>query len=92
MPRFLIEVPHEPETKACARVVQVFLSSGSHFLARADWGCEDGHHSAWMIVDVDTREAALAIVPPPFRAQATIIGLNTFTIEQIERILSGHKP
>ncbi|HYX20866.1 MAG TPA: hypothetical protein VFA98_08480 [Thermoanaerobaculia bacterium] len=41
MPRFLIEVPHEAETVACARVVDVFLKSGSHFLSNADWGCRD---------------------------------------------------
>ena len=39
MPKFLIEVAHEPEVIACARVVEVFLKSGSHFLTNADWGC-----------------------------------------------------
>lgn len=29
--RFLIEVPHEATTVACARVVNVFLRTGSHF-------------------------------------------------------------
>ena len=63
MSKFLIEVPHEEETVACATVVQVFLASGSHFLTHADWGCMDGEHAAWMIVDVDTKAEALAIVP-----------------------------
>jgi hypothetical protein len=91
MPKFLIEVPHEPETRACARVVQVFLSSGSHFLTHADWGCEDGNHSAWMTVDVNSKEDARAIVPPALRAQARIVGLNRFTIDQIDSILSGER-
>jgi hypothetical protein len=91
MPRFLIEVPHEAERVACARVVQTFLSSGSHFLAQADWGCQDGHHSAWMIVDVDSKEDARAIVPPPLRSVARIVGLNTFTIDYIDDILKGHR-
>ena len=91
MSKFLIEVPHEPEVQACARVVHVFLSSGSHFLAQADWGCADGNHSAWLIVDVDSKEDARAIVPPPFRAEARVIGLNKFTIDQIDSILSGHQ-
>jgi len=46
MPRFLIEVPHEEETVACARAVKIFLESGSHFLTQADWGCKDGEHEA----------------------------------------------
>ena len=90
MPRFLIEVPHEPEVVACAQVVQVFLTSGSHFLTHADWGCLDGDHRAWIIVDVDNREDARLVLPPAFRAQARIIGLNRFSMEQIDAILSHH--
>ena len=36
MPQFLIEVPHPEEALACARIVKVFLSTGSHFLTHAD--------------------------------------------------------
>jgi hypothetical protein len=91
MPRFLIEVPHEAETVACAKVVQIFLATGSHFLTHADWGCKDGDHRAWIIVDVGSREEARSIVPPAFRAQAKIVGLNTFTMEQIDDILRHHQ-
>ena len=92
MPQFLIEVPHSEETLACARVVQAFLSMGSHFLTQADWGCMDGIHSAWMIVEVASKEEARLVVPPPFRSQAKIVGLNKFTLEQIEAIIGQHKP
>ena len=91
MPRFLIEVPHEAEQVACARIVQVFLQSGSHFLSNAEWGCMDGDHRAWIIVDVPTKEDARAIVPPTFRAKARIVGLNTFSIDQINTFLSKQK-
>jgi len=89
--KFLIEVPHEASTAACARVVDVFLKSGSHFLSRADWGCRDGEHKAWIVVDVDSREDARRIVPPQFRPQAKIVQLNTFTMEEIEDILRQHE-
>jgi hypothetical protein len=89
--RFLIEVPHEATTVACARVVEVFLKSGSHFLSRAEWGCKDGEHKAWMIVDVESKEDAGRIVPPAFRTQAKIVQLNTFTMEEIEDILRLHE-
>lgn len=91
MPRFLIEVPHEAGERACARVVQIFLATGSHFLTHADWGCMDGEHSAWIIVDVDSKEEARSILPPAFRSEAKIIGLNKFTLEQIESILGHHQ-
>jgi hypothetical protein len=91
MSRFLIEVPHAAETLACARVVEVFLQSGSHFLTHADWGCKDGEHKAWIIVDVDSKDQARAIVPPAYRPQARVVQLNKFTLEEIEDLLAYHR-
>jgi hypothetical protein len=91
MPKFFIEVPHEAEQLACARVVQVFLSTGSHFLTHADWGCMDGDHTARLIVDVASKEEARAILPPAFRAHARIVALNSFSLEQIDGILKQHR-
>ena len=88
--KFLIEVPHETNTVDCARVVDVFLKSGSHFLSRADWGCRDGEHKAWMMVAVDSKDEAERILPPAFRRQAKIVQLNTFSVEEIEEILREH--
>jgi hypothetical protein len=88
--KFLIEVPHDANTVACARVVDVFLKSGSHFLSRADWGCRDGVHKAWMLVDVDSKEDAERIVPPAMRPHATIVRLNCFSVEEIDKILREH--
>lgn len=90
MPKFLIEVPHDAETLACARVVQVFLATGSHFLTNAEWGCTDNVHSAWIIVDVDTKDEARAIVPPAFRSDARIVKLTRFRMEQIEATIRRH--
>lgn len=90
MPKFLIDVPHAPDALACARVVQVFLTSGSHFLTNADWGCLDDEHHAWMIVDADDKDEARLIVPPAFRPQARIVALNRFSMDQIDAIISRH--
>lgn len=88
--KFLIEVPHEATPVACARVVDVFLKSGSHFLTGADWGCKDGEHKSWMLVDVDNKDEARRILPPALRPQAKIVQLNSFTIGEIEDILQRH--
>ncbi len=90
MPKFLIEVPHESDTVECARAVHVFLSTGSHFLTHAEWGCMDGVHSAWMIVEVESKAEALGIVPPVFRSESRIVGLNRFELARIEKFLSRH--
>ena len=91
MTRFLIEVPHEAERVACARVVEIFLKTGSHFLTHADWGCKDGEHKAWIIAEVDSKEEARSIVPPALRSQAKIVQLNYFTLEEIDAILGHHQ-
>ncbi len=91
MARFLIEVPHAEEVEACARVVEIFLKTGSHFLTRAEWGCMDGDHRAWIIVDVENKEDARSILPPAFRSDAKIVKLNYFTMEQVEGILQQHR-
>jgi nicotinate-nucleotide pyrophosphorylase len=76
---------------SCARAVQVFLATGSHYLTHADWGCMDGEHRAWIIVEVDNKEQARGIVPPAFRAQARIIALNKFTLEQMQAMIGKHQ-
>jgi hypothetical protein len=90
MSRFLIEVPHEENTLACAKVVKVFLESGSHFLTHADWGCKDGDHKAWLMVDVDSKDQARAILPPAYRHDAKIVQLNHFTLGEIDELLRYH--
>jgi len=91
MARFLIEVHHDKEVLACARVVKIFLMTGSHFLTHADWGCMDGEHVAWMIVEAESKDEARSILPPPFRAQAKIVGLNSFTMVQVDALMRGHQ-
>ena len=91
MPKFLVEVPHESDKVTCAQAVAVFLKTGSHFFTHADWGCKDGQHKAWLVVEVDSRDEARAIVPPAFRSQATVVQLNSFTMEEIDDFLRQYK-
>ncbi len=91
MARFLIEVPHEAETVACARAAKVLLESGSHFLTHADFGCHDGVHKAWTVVDVDSKDEARNIVPLAFRRQATIVYLNKFGLDELDDLIKRHE-
>ena len=91
MPRFLIEVPHEEDVIACAHAVEIFLKTGSHFLTHADWGCRDGVHKAWIVLEVDNKGQAMQILPPAYRRDATIVQLNKFTLKEIEEIKRHHR-
>jgi hypothetical protein len=90
MLKFLIEVPHGSEKYECLRSVSIFLSSGSHFLANADWGCSDGEHKAWFIMDADSKDEVLQIVPSAYRKDAKITKLNKFNLENVEQLLKVH--
>ncbi len=90
MGKYLIEIPHEATKSACVNAVRVFLETGSHFLRQADWGCHDGEHKAWLIVEVENKDQARRIVPSLFRSVAKIIKLHTFTREEMENIEEIH--
>ena len=90
MPRFLIEVPHEAESVACARAVKLLLETGSHFLTHADFGCRDGDHRGWIVVDAENKDQARRMLPPLFRPTAQIVGLNKFSLEELEDLIQHH--
>ena len=90
MPRFMIEVPHEADAFSCAQAVEALLRSGSHFVPHAVWGCKDGVHQAWIIVDVESKTEARGIVPLAFRANARVTALNLFSLDKPDELLSDH--
>ena len=83
MKKFLIEVPHGTDKQACNEAIQVFLHTGSHFLTHAEWGCLDGEHKAWILVEVENKEQARFIIPPLYRSSAKIVELTTFTAKDL---------
>ena len=91
MPRFLIEVEHEPEEIACARAVKILFTAGAHFMTHTDWGCKDGIHKGWIIVDLESKDEARSILPPAYRSEARIVQLNSFSLEEIDDLLSHHR-
>jgi len=90
MPRFLLEVPHEAETVACAHAVKILLETGSHFLTHADFGCKDGDHRGWIIVDTETKDEARRMLPPLLRPKARVVGLNSFSLEELDTLIKHH--
>lgn len=93
MAKYLIEVPHGADKNSCKRAIQVFMRSGSHFVTHADWGCLDGDHRAWLIVEVDSKESAKRILPAAYQHDAKITELHRFTREEIwgqEKVMEYH--
>jgi hypothetical protein len=90
MAKFFIEVPHEAEKGACLRAIQILLQTGSHYLTNAEFGCYDGEHKGWVIIEVDSKEEARGILPPVYRSQAKIVNISKFKLEEVDEMLRHH--
>jgi hypothetical protein len=83
MPKYLIEIQHPDDAEGCIRALEALSTLGSHLVSNADFGCEDGVHCGWLVVEVGDRREAELIVPPPLRADARVIQLRRWSPEEI---------
>jgi hypothetical protein len=74
MDRYLIESPHTAEE--CHNVIEQFSAAG--YLYNFDWGCADGVHCGWAIIETDSVSHASQIVPWSVRSKARIVKLVKF--------------
>ena len=88
MERYLIEVRHSDEHEGCVRALNAIMEHGSHLATHADFGCEDGVHIGWLIVDVETRAEAHQMVPPQYQSDARVIKLRRWNRIEIEKMLA----
>jgi len=91
MPKYLVEVPHANSKEACEQAVRRFLEGGSHFLTNADWGCADDTHKAWLMVDMESKEAARMMLPAVDRQQASIVALQRFDPQHLGKMNRAHQ-
>ena len=91
MARYLIEVEHEADKMTCEKAIEAFLNSGSPFLTHADWGCKDGEHKAWFLLDIGSKEEAKSIVPPVFRPHTKVIELTRFELDKMDKVRPYHQ-
>ena len=88
MPRYLIELTHEDEHAACVSALRMIERYGAHLLTHVDWGCKDGTHAGWLVVELDSRDEVMMLVPPELRPEARIVQLNKFTKEDISSLIT----
>lgn len=81
MDRFLVESHHT--ANGCKLAVEQILSMG--YLNNFDWGCEDGVHIGWAIIEAENADQALAVVPAIIRDKARAVKLSKFEPEMIEK-------
>jgi hypothetical protein len=81
MERFLIESPHT--ARECKMVVKLVQSMG--YLNNFDWGCGEGVHTGWAMIEAENAAQALGVVPALIRNQARAIKLLKFTSEIVDK-------
>src|SRR5262249_24954495 len=63
MDRFLIETPHREQD--CLNLIEMFNAQG--YLTHFDWGCMNGVHTGWALIEADSEAEARLAVPPLVR-------------------------
>jgi hypothetical protein len=79
MDRYLIISDHSNED--CLHILDLVQAQG--YLHHYDWGCKDGVHVGWVIIEAENKEEALLSVPPLIRNKARAVRLNKFTDEDL---------
>ena len=85
MGRFLIETPHREQD--CLNVVQLVNAQG--YLTHFDWGCMNGVHTGWAVIEAENEAEARLAVPPLVRNQARIISVTKFDAAMLAQMHGG---
>ena len=74
MDRFLIETPHREQD--CLKLTQLLHAQG--YLMHFDWGCLNGVHTGWAVIEAGNMAEARLVVPPLVRGQAHVVKVSKF--------------
>jgi hypothetical protein len=81
--KFLVISSHTGED--CVKALKEVLAIG--YLTHFDWGCKDGVHTGWAILDAEDKAEAMMSVPTFLRGQAQVVQLTKF---QAEKVMAMH--
>ena len=79
MDRYLVVSPHTEGD--CTKALQLVEATG--YITHFDWGCKDGVHTGWAIVEADNRSEAVMSVPSLVRPMAHAVKLTKFSPDEV---------
>jgi hypothetical protein len=85
---FMIISPHTKQE--CLDALDAVARQGRDSLNKWEWGCMSGDHTAYVLYEADSEEAALRMVPENVRPKARVIKVDKFTPEQIRSFHEQH--
>jgi hypothetical protein len=80
MKRFLVVSNHT--SADCVQALKETLAIG--YLTHFEWGCKDGTHTGWAILEAENKAQAILSVPTFLRNKATVIQLTKFEADKVE--------
>jgi len=81
MTRYMITAKHDPAE--CLRAMDEELAKGKDVLDKFVYGCKEGDHTAYAIVEKKSLSEALALVPDFLQEGACITKVDKFTPAEI---------
>jgi hypothetical protein len=81
MSRYLIASGHRADE--CVRAIDATLTRGTSVLDKFVFGCKEGDHTGYAIVDVKSLSDALAMVPDFLQESACVTRVDKFTAADI---------
>ena len=82
MAKLLVEVSHTKEE--CLQALDDILEKGGpEYLDEFEWGCQDGNHTGWAVVDAKNKSAAKKMIPQSVRGKSNVTEVSKFTPQQL---------
>ena len=79
MDRYLVSITHTMED--CISALKAIEAIG--MITRFDWGCADGDHTGWAIIEAESKSQAMMPVPALLREKAHAVKLVKFSPEDV---------
>ena len=80
MDRFLVISPHTQGD--CVKALKEIHAIG--YITHFEWGCKDGDHTGWLMIEAENAQQAMMVVPAMQRHTAKAIKLVKFSPQDIE--------
>lgn len=78
------EIPHDADEASCKAAYKVFAETGSHYLTHADFGCADGIHNAWFVIEADDHDEARLVAPPAYRNNTRVTKVKQYAMTELD--------
>jgi len=82
MSTYLIASKHTPEE--CLQALDEMMAKGKDTLGKFVFGCKDGDHTGYAIVDAERLSDALSLVPDFLQEEACLTKVSKFTAAEIK--------